>query len=166
MASLIWHDCVPPPISLSRSTVSKSTLTVSTLVRSILPRSTQIFSKSTHRFLGTAIWVWLIQVKLTKWGTNYSKITLVVEELDCGPKVLSSCYIVNRDLLLPSCSHKTRRFTFVCFGHHLLGTPWIRTRLKPNITCIPRWSQNLGFSGAGLPTRMYIVESGIPMSCM
>ena len=36
-------------------------------MRSILPRSTQIFLRSTHRLLG-------IQVNLTKWVTNYTKI--------------------------------------------------------------------------------------------
>ena len=35
---------------LSRSTLLKSTLTRSTLMRSIFPRSTQIFSRSTHAY--------------------------------------------------------------------------------------------------------------------
>ena len=99
-----------------RSTVSESTLTISTLVRLILPRSTQIFSKSTHtgRFLGTAIWVWLIQVKLTKWGTNYS--TVVVEKLDCGPKGSKLLLHWKQRFTSPFMLSQNEKVYLVCFG--------------------------------------------------
>ena len=83
--------------SLSRSTLSKSTLTRSILVRSILLRSTQIFSRSTHKFLCASFWVifhcfWTTKVVIQTTETSSGFVSLFASPIFTSWALLCSSF--------------------------------------------------------------------------